>query len=101
MSRGRAFNIWKTQTKYISRLKENLHNWRIVDGEAVNRLGMTVPNWRRPLDWKELDQKNKGAKAMRKTVNHYRDLWKQFEKHQTIKKKRQERKQYFGTEEEM
>ena len=92
MSRGRAFNIWKSKSKYISRLKKNMYYWKVVDGETYNRFGVKVPLWRKAVNWMELDQGNKHAKKYKKTTTFYRDYWKQFEKRCENKKIRNQGK---------
>ena len=76
MSRGRAYNIWKTRLKYISRLNKNLYWWRIENGVKYNVFGDKIPRFTRPRNWKELDGGNRHAKLLKKTCALYKDNWK-------------------------
>lgn len=101
MSRGRAYNIWKSKSKYVSRLNKNLYWWKVESGETYNRLGRLIPRFVTPKNWIELDNGNKYAKRYKKTTTLYKDPWKRVEKRLKNKQIRIEGKLIKGYEEEM
>lgn len=101
MSRGRAYNIWKSRLKYISRLNKNLYWWRIENGVTYNVFGDKIPRFTRPRNWKELDGGNRHAKLLKKTCALYKDNWKKVEERLSNKRMRIEGKRIKEYEEEM
>jgi hypothetical protein len=99
MSRGKAYNIWKTKSKYISRLKKNMYYWKVQDGERVNKFGYVAKVWKKPSSWKELDQKGSHVKLYKKTASpEKRSKWEEVDHHRYIKDMRDEGKRIIDEE---
>lgn len=93
MSKGRAYRRWKGFSKYISRLKENLHKWLIYD-QSENRRSP----YRDAKDWKDLDENGKFVKQLKDTVTRYTDPYNKIERHKKVKKSRREGKKRIDEE---
>lgn len=99
MSRGKAYNIWKSKTKYISRLKKCVYYWLVQDGVKVTKDGYIYKNWRKPKSWKELDEKGGHSKLLKKTVCITPKLkWEKCDDKKRIKDIRQESKDIIDEE---
>lgn len=103
MSRGKAYNIWKTKSKYISRLKKNMYYLLVADEEKVYsvKTGKIIKykNWRRPRTWKELDEKGGHSKLLKKTsVIWKKGKWEKADDHNRIKGLREESRKIIDEE---
>ena len=99
MSRGKAYNIWKSKSKYISRLKKHMYYWLVVDSEHRRKDGKLIKHWRRPKNWKELDQKNSHSKLLKKTTCIYKKhKWEKVYDHNRIKDLRDESRKIIDEE---
>lgn len=93
MEKGRAYRRWKNISKYISRLKENVHRWLVYDPSQNRR-----SPYRNAKDWKDLDENSKFVKVLKKTVTRYTDPYDKIERHKGIKKARREGKKIIDVE---
>ena len=105
MSRGKAYNIWKTKSKYISRLKKNMYYLLVADEEKVYYVKASKivikyrKNWRRPRTWKELDEKGGQSKLLKKTpVIYKKSKWEKVDDHARIKGLREESRKIIDEE---
>ena len=105
MSRGKAYNIWKTKSKYISRLKKNMYNMLVADEEkayyvkASKIIVKYYKNWRRPRTWKELDEKGGHSKLLKKTpVIYKKSKWDKVDDRNRIKDLREESRKLIDEE---
>ena len=103
MSRGKAYNIWKAKSKYISRLKKNMYYLLVADEEKVYsvKTGKIIKykNWRRPHTWKELDEKGGHSKLLKKTsVIWKKSKWEKVDDHNRIKDLREESRKIIDEE---
>ena len=101
MSRGKAYNIWKTKSKYISRLKKQMYFWLVVDDKKtiVTKTGKIVKRWKKPATWRELDEKGGHSKLLKKTsVIYKKHKWEKEYDHQRIKDLRDESKKIIDDE---
>lgn len=84
--RGKAYRLWKNQSKYISRINRNLYYWTVKDESCPN-------GWRHAKNWKELDEDSDSkAKQYKKTSKFWREKWRQIEAHKNVKDIRKESK---------
>ena len=93
MSKGRAYRRWKCFSKYISRLKKNVHKWLIYDPSENRR-----SKYRDAKDWKDLDENGKFAKQLKDTVTKYTHTYDKIQRHQKVKKSRRESKKRIDEE---
>lgn len=93
MSKGRAYRRWKGISKYISRLKENVHRWLVYDPSQNRR----TP-YRDAKDWRDLDENGKSVKYLKDTVTRYTDPYDKIEQHKRIKEARREAKKVIDEE---
>ena len=93
MSKGRAYRRWKGFSKYISRLKENVHKWLIYDPSENRR-----SPYRDAKNWKDLDENGKFTKQLKDTVTKYTGQYDKIEQHKKVKKSRREAKKTIDEE---
>lgn len=93
MGKGIAYRRKISLTKYINRLKNVLHFWVIKTNDGIHR-------FKYPKNWKELDasKENNHVKLYKTTTTHYKDKWKQVEKHMSHKRNRENGKKNLKTE---
>ena len=85
-NKGKAYRIWKSKNKYISRIKECLHYWMVRDPSAPR-------GWRRAKNWKELDSNpSSGAKRYKNTPQKWTYRCNQYDAHKIVKGIRRETK---------
>lgn len=85
-NRGKAYRLWMSYLKYVSRINRNLYYWNVKDESAPR-------GYRDAKNWKELDADPESkVKLYKKTSKHWREKWKQIESHYKIKKLRKESK---------
>ena len=92
MSKGRAYRRWKGFSKYISRLKKNVHKWLIYD-QSENR----PSPYRDAKDWKDLDE-NANVKSLKDTVTRNTYQYDKIERHKKVKESRREAKKTIDEE---
>ena len=99
MTRGKAWNRWKTHLKYISRLKKHMYYWLVQDGEKTLNNGRVVKIWRKPKSWKELDEKGGHSKLLRDTPSiEKKAKWEKVDDKRRIKSSREEGKKIIDEE---
>ena len=92
MPKGRAYRRWKGFSKYISRLKENVHKWLIYD-TSENR----PSPYRDAKNWKDLDE-NGNIKPLKDTVTRNTYQYDKIERHKKVKESRREAKKTIDEE---
>ena len=92
MPKGRAYRRLKGFSKYISRLKENVHKWLIYD-QSENR----PSPYRDAKDWKDLDE-NANVKSLKDTVTRNTYQYDKIERHKKVKESRREAKKTIDEE---
>jgi hypothetical protein len=83
--RGKAYRRWKSQAKYVSRIKKNLYYWTIKDESCPN-------GYRMAKNWKELDAENGSIKRYKKTAKKWSYVYEKVEAHLRVKRLRNEAK---------
>lgn len=85
-NRGKAYRLWRSHSKYVSRIKKNLHYWMVKD-ESVPR------KWRHAKNWKELDSDpTSNVKFYKKTAKKWTYRCDQYDAHKKVKDIRKESK---------
>ena len=92
MPKVRADRRCKGFSKYISRLKENVHKWLIYD-QSENR----PSPYRDAKDWKDLDE-NANVKSLKDTVTRNTYQYDKIERHKKVKESRREAKKTIDEE---
>ena len=103
MSRGKAYNIWKAKSKYISRLKKRMYSMLVADKKKtiITDTGkrIEIKQWRKPCSWRELDEKGGHSKLLRNTsVIWKKSKWEKVDDHARIKGLREESRKIIDEE---
>ena len=84
--RGKAFRMWKSHTKYVSRINKNIYYWNIKDDNAPR-------GYRDAKNWKELDSDpSSKVKQYKKTATKWTYKCDQYDAHKKVKTLRKESK---------